>query len=130
MVSDPRSENTLVIVGADLFLTVIGNSLSRESGNVIRLYSKDCRAHDLFIKGFQVTGLLKHNMCSALDLLDCPSITKAKGLCHRAAAPCKDIQDFMEVFGIDPVRKLLSRRNIRDFEKGIVLHAVREILFL
>ncbi len=36
----------------------------------------------------------------------------------------------MEVFGIDPVRKLLSRRNIRDFEKGIVLHAVREILFL
>jgi len=41
MVFDPRSENALVIVGADLFLTVIGNALSQEGGNVIWLYRND-----------------------------------------------------------------------------------------
>ncbi len=42
MVFDPRSENTHVIVGADLLLTVIGNTLSQEGGDVVRLYRKDC----------------------------------------------------------------------------------------
>ena len=49
MVFDPRSENTFVIVGADFFLTVIGDPLPQEGGDVIRLYGKDRRPDDLKI---------------------------------------------------------------------------------
>lgn len=93
-------------------------------GNVIRLYCKDCRSDNLAVKRFQVAGVFEHDICCALDLLDCSCITRARGLRHRAVALCKDIQDFMQVFGTDPIRKLLGRFNIRDFEKGIILHAV------
>ena len=44
---EPRTENTLVIVGTDFFLTVIGNTLSWECGNVIRLYHKERRLDNL-----------------------------------------------------------------------------------
>ena len=51
MVFDPCSEDTLVIVGADFFFTVVGNTLSQECGNVIRLYRKDCGSDNFIIKG-------------------------------------------------------------------------------
>ena len=58
MVFDSRSEDPLVIVGADFFLTVIGNTLSQEGGDVVRLYRKDCRPDDLVIKGSRSPGCL------------------------------------------------------------------------
>ena len=38
MVFDPCPENALIIVGADFFLTVTGNTLSQEGGDIVRLY--------------------------------------------------------------------------------------------
>lgn len=39
VVLDPRSEDALIIVCANLFGTVISDSLSKESGDVVRLHS-------------------------------------------------------------------------------------------
>lgn len=60
MVFDPRSEDPLVIVGSDFFLTVIGNTLSQKGGNIIRFYGKDCCPDNLIIKRSQVLPLLGH----------------------------------------------------------------------
>ena len=103
MVFDSRSEDPLVIVGADFFLTVIGNTLSQEGGDVVRLYRKDCRPDDLVIKGFQVTRLFEHDVCCTLNLLDRPCVAEAECFRNRTIAFCKSIQNLMEVFRIDPV---------------------------
>ena len=103
MVFDSRSEDPLVIVRADFFLTVIGNMLSQEGGDVVRLYRKDCRPDDLVIKGFQVTRLFEHDVCCTLNLLDRPCVAEAECFRNRTIAFCKSIQNLMEVFRIDPV---------------------------
>ena len=36
----------------------------------------------------------------------------------------------MEVFGIDPVRELPDSLHIRDLEESVVLHTIRDFLFL
>ena len=104
MVFDSRTENTLVIVCTDFFLTVIGNALSQECSDVIRLYRKDCRPDDLIIKGLQVTGLFEHDIGCALNLLDCPSVAETERFRNGTVAFCKYIQDFMETFRVDSVR--------------------------
>ena len=108
MVFDPRSENALVIVGADFFLTVIGNTLSQEGGDVVRLYRKDRRPDNLVIKWFQVTRLFEHDVCCALDLLDSPCVAETECFRGWRVAFCESIQNLMEVFRVDPVRELLG----------------------
>lgn len=130
MVFDPRPENPLVIVGSDFFLTVIGNTLSKKSSNVVRFYSVDCCPDDLIIKGFQITWLFKHDIRSTLNLLNCPCIIKPEVFHNRAVSFGKDIQDFMKVFRIDPVRELLGGFNIGDFEEGVIVHAEINVLLL
>lgn len=115
MVFDPRTENTLVIAGADFFLTVMGNPLPQEDGNVIRLYGKDRRSDGLIIEGFLVARLFEHDVRCAFDLLDDPRVTKTKRFRNRTIAFGKDIQNLMGVFGIDTVIKLLRSPDIRDF---------------
>ena len=97
MVFDPRSENALVIVGADFFLTVIGNTLSQEGGDVVRLYRKDRRPDNLVIKWFQVTRLFEHDVCCALDLLDSPCVAETECFRGWRVAFCESIQNLMEV---------------------------------
>ncbi len=104
MVFDSRTENTLVIVCTDFFLTVIGNALSQECSDVIRLYRKDCRPDDLIIKGLQVTGLFEHDIGCTLNLLDCPSVAETErfrngaddkfGCVLRIESTCNDIGTF------------------------------------
>ncbi len=130
MVFDPRSENTHVIVGADFFLTVIGNTLSQEGGDVVRLYRKDCRPDDLVIKGFQVAWLFEHDVCCALNLLDSPCAAQAECFRDWTVAFCESIQNLMEVFRIDPVRELLGGFDIRDFQKSVIMHAVSNFFLL
>ena len=68
MVFDPCTKDSLIIVGADLFLTVIGNALPKESGDIVRFYCKDFRSDDLVIKGSRSPGCLNmmsvaHSIC-------------------------------------------------------------------
>ena len=112
MVFDPRAKNPPVIAGADLFLTVIGNSLPKEGGDVVGFYHKDCRSDNLVIKGFQVTRLFEHDVCCTLNLLDSPCVAEAEYFRDRTVAFGKSIQNFMKVFRVDSVRELLGEFNI------------------
>lgn len=57
-------------------------------------------------------------------------IDKPKGLRDRAVASGKDIKDFVEILRVDPVRKFLGRFHIRNFQKGIVVHTVTNLLLV
>ena len=130
MVFDPRSENALVIVGADFFLTVTGNTLSQKGGDVVRLYHKDCRPDNLVIKWFQVTGLFEHEVGCALNLLDSPCVAETECFRDWTVTFCKNIQNLMEVFRVDPVREFLGGLHIRDFQEGIIVHVVSDFFLL
>ena len=130
MVFDPRTKDSLIIVGADLLLTVIGNTLPKESGDIVRFYRKNCRPDDLVIKWLQFTRLFEHDVRCTLNLLDCPCVAEAERFRDWTVAFCKSIQDLMEVFWIDPVREFLGSFNIRDFQESIVVHAVSDFLLL
>ena len=112
MVFDPRTKDSLVIVGADLFLTVIGNTLSKKSGDIVWFYRKDCRSDDLVIKGFQIPWLSEHDVRCTLNLLDRPCVAEAERFRDWTVAFCKSIQDLMEVFWIDPVGEFLGSFDI------------------
>ncbi len=89
MVFNPRSENVPIIVGADFFLTVIGNTLSKESDDIVWFYPKNCRPYDLVVKGFQIAGLFEHDARCTFDLLDCPCpiFTALAGCCCADELP-------------------------------------------
>ena len=88
---EPRTENTLVIVGTDFFLTVIGNTLSWECGNVIRLYHKERRLDNLtamrcaLVRTSSVRGWEKSRIWRLLALrkLVMPSVWLHQGYIHR-----------------------------------------------
>ena len=130
MVFDSCSENTLVIVGSDFLFTVIGNTLPQERGNVVRLYRKDCSPDDLIIKGFQVAWLFEHDVCCALNLLDSPCVAETECFRDWTVAFCKNNQNLMEVFRVDPVREFLGGFHIRDFQESIIMHAVSDFFLL
>ncbi len=101
MVFDPRSENTHVIVGADLLLTVIGNTLSQEGGDVVRLYRKDCGPDDLVIKrGKGVAQLFEHDVCCTLNLLDRPCVAQAACFRNRTIAFAKAARTLWRYSGL------------------------------
>ena len=108
MVFDPRTRDSLIIVGVSLFLTVIGNALPKESGDIVRFYRKNCRSDDLVIKGLQISRLFEHDVRCTLNLLDCPCVAETERIREWTVAFCESIQDLMEVFWIDPVREFLG----------------------
>ena len=59
MVFDPRSEDALIIVCANLFGTVISDSLSKESGDVVRLHSIYRSADELNFHSIFVSNLFR-----------------------------------------------------------------------
>ena len=74
--------------------------------------------------------MFEHDICCTLDLLNRPGVTESKAVGYRTVASGKDIKDFVEVFRIDPVGKLLCSLNIRDFKECVIMHTVSNILFL
>lgn len=128
MVFDPRAEDALVVIRTNLFGAVISNTLSEECGDIIWLYRKYRSADDFIIKGFQIFRLFEHDIRCTFNLLDRPCIAKPKGLRDRAVTPGKDIQNLVESFRVDPVRKLLGRFYIGNFQKGVVVHTVTDLL--
>ena len=130
MVFDSRAKDSLVIVGADLFLTVIGNTLPKESGDIVRSYRKNRRSDDLVIKWLQPFRLFEHDVRCTLDLLDCPCVAESKRFRDWTAAFCESIQDLMEVFRIDPVRESLGGFDIRNLQERVIMHAVSDFLLL
>ncbi len=76
MVLDPRSEDALIIVCANLFGTVISDSLSKESGDVVRLHSIYRSVDDFIIDWCQVFRLTEHDIRGTFDLLNRPGITQ------------------------------------------------------
>ena len=97
---------------SNLLLTVIGNTLPKESGDIVRFYRKNCRSDDLVIKGFQFPRLFEHDVRCTLNLLDRPCVAEAERFRDRTVAFCKSIQDLMEVFWIDPVGEFLGSFDI------------------
>ena len=128
MVFDSRAENALVVVGSDFFDTVISDTLSEECGDIIWLYRKYRSADDFIVKGFQIFRLFEHDIRCTFNLLDRPCIAKPKGLRDRAVTPGKDIQNLVEIFRVDPVGKLLGCFYIGNFQKGVVVHTVTNLL--
>ncbi len=130
MVFDPRAENPPVIIGADFFPAVVSDFLPKKSGYIIRFYSKNCGSDSLIIKRSWVIRPFEHDVSCTLNLLDSPCIAEAKALSHGAIPFCKNIQDFVEVFRIDPARKLLCHFHIGNFKKSIVMHTVFNMFLL
>ena len=130
MVFDPRAEDALVVIRTNLFGAVISNTLSEESGNVVWFHSEDRSADDLIIKGLEILRFSKHNVSCTFNLLDCPCITKAKGIGDGAVASGKNIEDLMKAFWVDAVRKFLCSPYIGDFKECIILHPVGNLLFI
>lgn len=130
MVFNPCSEDTLVIVGADFLLTVVGNTLSQEGGYVVWLYRKDFRPDNPVIMRFQAILLFGHDVCCAFNLLDSPCVTEAECFSDWTVAFCKSVQNLMEAFRVDPVRELLGSFNIRGLKEGVIMHTVSDSLLL
>ena len=83
MVFNPRPEDSLIIVGSDFFLTVVGNTLAKEGGNVIRFHCKDCGPDNLIIKGFEILWVFEHDVRGAFDLLNRPCKVKPRAVRHQ-----------------------------------------------
>ena len=130
VVLDPRSEDALIIVCANLFGTVISDSLSKESGDVVRLHSIYRSVDDFIIDWCQVFRLTEHDIRGTFDLLNRPGITQPERFRNGTVASGKDIENFMEPLRVDTVRKFLSSFNIGDFKERVVLHSVRKLFFV
>ena len=74
MVFDSRSENTLVVVGANFFDAVIGNPLSEKGRNIIRINREYGSLDDFTVNGLQYFAAAEYNIGRALDLLNAPSV--------------------------------------------------------
>ena len=96
VVLDPRSEDALIIVCANLFGTVISDSLSKESGDVVRLHSIYRSVDDFIIDWCQVFRLTEHDIRGTFDLLNRPGITQPERFRNGTVASGKDIENFME----------------------------------
>lgn len=103
MVLDPRSEDALIIVCANLFGTVISDSLSKESGDVVRLHSIYRSVDDFIIDWCQVFRLTEHDIRGTFDLLNRPGITQPERFRNGTVASGKDIENFMEPLRVDTV---------------------------
>lgn len=130
VVLDPRSEDALIIVCTNLFGTVISDSLSKESGDVVRLHSIYRSVDDFIIDWCQVFRLTEHDIRGTFDLLNRPGITQPERFRNGTVASGKDIENFMEPLRVDTVRKFLSSFNIGDFKERVVLHSVRKLFFV
>lgn len=119
VVLDPRSEDALIIVCANLFGTVISDSLSKESGDVVRLHSIYRSVDDFIIDWCQVFRLTEHDIRGTFDLLNRPGITQPERFRNGTVASGKDIENFMEPLRVDTVRKFLSSFNIGDFKERV-----------
>ncbi len=74
--------------------------------------------------------MFEHDIRCAFDLLDRPCVAGDRAIPEPDSSVCKYIQDFMETFRVNPVRKLLCSCGIRDFEESVIVHAVRDSLLL
>ena len=78
MVFNPRAEDALVVIRANLFGAVISNTLSKESSNVVWFHSEDRSANVLIIKRLEILRFVKHNVSRTFNLLyiDCSAWQK------------------------------------------------------
>ncbi len=104
MVFDPCPKDALVIIRSDFFLAVISNALAREGCDIVWFYSKNGGADDFIIKGLQVFRSFEHDVRGAFNLLYGSGVRLPEAVRNRAVTFGKGIQNFMEIFRIDPVR--------------------------
>src|SRR5699024_11111566 len=117
MVFDPRTEDTLVIIRANLFGVIISNTLPKESGDVVWFHSEDCSADDLIINRFEIFRSAEHNVSRTFNLLDRPCITEPKRFRNRTVSSGKNIKNLVEPFRVNTVRKFLGSLYIGDFKE-------------
>ena len=105
---------------SDFFFAVVGDLLSKEGCNVIRVNGENRRFNDLAVNRLKELSVQKHDIGRAFNLLDGPLVTQLKFIYYGAVSFGKNIQNMMKVFGVNSFGKLLSHLPVADLNERVI----------